>query len=162
MPSAFVSSSSIRFPRKCPHCGGKPEGTYAVAAMRGLDVFFGNYTVPLLIDVPVCREAFQRRRAAALVALVFVLVLIGGGGIAALAFAFRGAWVAAALSGSVAIALAVGGRTGWDGGLLDRALLGVSARSVSSTELRLRFSHGKYFSEWASLNRSARNADARK
>jgi len=154
MPSALVNPSTLRFPRKCPHCGRKPEGTYAVAAMRGLDVFFGDYAVPLLIDVPVCRAAFDRRRAAAVAALVSVLVLIAAGGTGALVFAFKGAWIAAALSGGMAIALALGGRTGWDAGLLDRALLGLSARSESSTRLRLRFTNERYFSEWTSINRS--------
>lgn len=156
MASAIVNPSSLRFPRKCPHCGGKPEGTYAVAAMRGLDVFFGEYAVPLLIDVPVCREAFDRRRVAAVTALVSVLALVLAGGIAALVFAFRGAWVAAMVSGTVAIALAAGGRTGWDAGLLDRWVLGLSARSVSSSELRVRFASDKYFAEWTAMNRSAK------
>ena len=61
------------------------------------------------------------------------------------------------MAAGVAVVVAVGGRTGWDAGLLDRTLLGVSARSVSSTKVRLHFADGKYFSEWTSLNRSARH-----
>src|SRR4051812_40390237 len=104
MPSAIVNPSSVRFPRKCPHCGRKAEGTYAVAAMRGLDVFVGEYAVPLLLDVPVCRDAFERRRRAAAVALATVLVLIVGGGIGALVFAFKGLWMAAGVAAAVAVA----------------------------------------------------------
>ena len=139
MPTAVVKPESVRFPRTCPHCGRKAEGTYAVAAMRGLDVFYGSYSVPLLLDVPVCREAFERRRTAALAALILVLVAIAAGAVAAIVFAWKGMWIAAFIPGAIAAALAAGGRTGWDAALLDRAVLGMSARSVSSTGLRLHF-----------------------
>ena len=152
MPAAVIRADSIRFPNKCPHCLRKADGTFAVAAVRGLDAFMGSYAVPLLLDVPVCREAFERRRTAALAWLVVVLavILIGGG--AAVWLAIRGAWAAAVPLGLAAIALAAGGRTGWDVALMDRRLLGLSARSVSSSEVRLRFSRDDYYDTWAKLN----------
>jgi hypothetical protein len=152
VPVAVIRPESIRFPPKCPHCLRKAEGTYAVAAVRGLDAFVGGYTVPLLIDVPVCRDAFTRRRAAALVSLVLVLLLIVAGGGLAVWFAIRGAWMLSAPLGAVAILLAAGGRTGWDAALLDRAILGLSARSVSSKDARLHFTRGDYYETWAKLN----------
>lgn len=152
MPTASINPASVRFPKKCPHCGRPAEGTYAVAAARGLDVYFGGYAVPLLLDVPVCRDAFGRRRAAALVSLVVVLLLIVAGAGVAAWFALHGAWLASVLPGGIAVALALGGRTGWDSALLDGALLGLRARSVSSTEVRLRFSRAEYYDQWAKLN----------
>jgi hypothetical protein len=152
MASASINPASIRFPKKCPHCGRAADGTYAVAAVRGLDVYFGGYAVPLLLDVPVCREAFERRRRAALVALVTVLSLIVAGGGFAVWFAIRGVWLLAALCGAAAALLAAGGRTGWDSALLDRRILGLSARSVSSTEVRLRCARDEYYEQWAKLN----------
>jgi hypothetical protein len=153
MHVADVDADSICFPRKCPHCGGKAAGTYAVAAMRGLDVYAGGYTMPLLLDVPVCREVFDRRRRAALVALVLVLVLVVAAAIGAAVLAWRGAWIAAIVLGAFAGVLAMGGRTGWDAGLLDRAIVGMYARSISSKRLRVGFRDDKYFAEWARLNR---------
>ncbi|HEY2431738.1 MAG TPA: hypothetical protein VGI12_03620 [Vicinamibacterales bacterium] len=152
MPSAPIAPETNQFPKKCPHCGRKAEGTYAVAAVRGLDAYIGGYAVPVLFDVPVCREAFERRRTAAVVALAVVLVSIVGGAGLAIWFAFHGAWLAAALPAAVAVALAAGGRTGWDAALLDRHILGLSARSVSSSQARLRFSRGEYYEQWAKLN----------
>jgi hypothetical protein len=142
----------MQFPKKCPHCGRPAEGTYAVAAVRGLDVYVGGYAVPLLFDVPVCRVALERRRTAALVALVIVLLLIITGGALAVWFAIHGVWLAAALFGVVAALLAAAGRTGWDSALLDRQILGLSACSVSSTEVRLRFRRDEYYGQWAKLN----------
>jgi hypothetical protein len=153
MPSAVVNPDSIRFPRTCPHCGRKAEGTYAVAAMRGLDVFFGGYSVPLLLDVPVCREAFDRRRTAALAALIVVLAAIAAGAVAAVVLAWKGLWLAALVAAAIAAALAAGGRTGWDAALLDRFVLGMYARSLSSTRLRVHVTREKYFPEWAGMNR---------
>lgn len=155
MHTAYVNASPIRFPRKCPHCGGKAEGTYAVAAMRGLDAFVGQYTVPLLLDVPVCRDAFDRRRRAALVSLVAVLAIVVASGVAALVLAFKAKWVPAILFAAVAGGLGAGGRTGWDAAWLDRWLLGVYARSVSSTRMLMGFRSSKYFAEWSGMNRSA-------
>jgi len=120
MPSASIDPATNQFPRKCPHCGRKADGTYAVAAVRGLDAYVGGYAVPLLLDVPVCRDAFERRRTAALVALAAVLVLIVAGAGLAVWLAIRGAWLLAAVPALVAAALAAGGRTGWDSALLDR------------------------------------------
>ena len=153
MPTADVDADSICFPRKCPHCGGKAAGTYAVAAMRGLDVYFGGYTMPLLLDVPVCRDAFDRRRRAALAALVLILAVVVTSAIAAAVFAWRGSWIAAIVLGAFAAVLAMGGRTGWDAGLLDRAIVGMYARSISSKRLRVGFRDDRYYSEWARLNR---------
>jgi hypothetical protein len=152
MPSASINPAINQFPQKCPHCGRKAEGTFAVAAVRGLDVYFGGYAVPLLLDVPVCREAFERRRTAALAAVVTVLLCIIAGGGLAVWLAIRGAWLPAALFGAVAVLLAAGGRTGWDSALLDRRLLGLSARSVSSKEVRLHFRRDEYYQQWAKLN----------
>jgi hypothetical protein len=152
MQTATIGPQTIRFPNKCPHCLRKAEGTYAVAAVRGMDAFGGSYTVPLLLDVPVCREAFERRRMAATVSLVVVVacILLGAG--VAVWLAIRGEWLLAAIPGAAAALLAAGGRTGWDSALLDRAILGVSARSVSSTSVRLRFARGDYYEAWAKLN----------
>lgn len=152
MPAAVIRSDSIRFPNKCPHCLRRADGTFAVAAVRGLDAFAGSYAVPLLLDVPVCRDAFERRRTAALVWLVTVLVAILAAGGAAIWLAIRGAWIAAVPLGVGAVALAAAGRTGWDVALLDRVLLGVSARSASSKDVRLRFSRADYYEAWAKLN----------
>jgi hypothetical protein len=152
MPSASINPAINQFPKKCPHCGRKPDGTFAVAAVRGLDAYVGSYAVPLLLDVPVCREAFERRRAAALGAVIVVLTVILVGGAFAVWFAFHGAWLRAVPLGAVALALAAAGRTGWDSALLDGALLGLSARSVSSQEVRLTFSRGEYYEQWAKLN----------
>jgi hypothetical protein len=153
--AVYVDASSIRFPRRCPHCGRKAEGTYAVAAMRGLEAYVGNYTMPPLLDVPVCRDAFNRRRAAALASLLTILVLIALSAITGIVAAWRGAWLVAAVFGALALVLAAGGRTGWDSALLDRTILGLYARSVSSTRMRLAFRDDKYFAEWKGLNRSA-------
>jgi hypothetical protein len=155
MTSLFVNADAIRFPRTCPHCGRKAEGTYAVAAARGLDAYLGGYTMPPLLDVPVCREAFDRRRAAGLWALVAILVALLLAVAAAVMLAWRGAWVPAALSALVAAALALGGRTGWDAALLDRVILRMHARSVSSTRMRLGFADGRYAAGWKKLDRSA-------
>jgi hypothetical protein len=141
-----------QFPKKCPHCGRKADGTFAVAAVRGLGAYFGGYAVPLLLDLPVCRDAFERRRAAALATLVVVLLVVFVGGGFALWFAFHGAWLRAVPLGAAAILLAAGGRTGWDSALLDGAILGLSARSVSSSEMWLRFSRDEYYEQWAKLN----------
>jgi hypothetical protein len=152
MPTAVIRSDSIRFPNKCPHCLRKADGTFAVAAVRGLDAFVGRYAVPMLLDLPVCRGAFERRRAAALawVVLVLAVILIAGGG--AVWLAIRGSWLWAILLGSLATLLGAGGRTGWDTALLDRLLLGFGARSVSSTEVRVHVSRADYFEAWAKLN----------
>lgn len=158
MHTAYVNASSIRFPKKCPHCGRKADGTYAVTAMRGLDAFIGSYTVPLLLDVPVCRAAFERRRRAALVSLVVVLGVIVANGAAALVFAFKAKWIPAMLLGAVAAGFGAGGRTGWDAAALDRWILGVYVRSVSSARLLMGFRSDKYFAEWTGLNRSASQA----
>jgi len=155
MRSASVTSASLRFPRKCPHCGRKAEGTYAISATRGLDVFLGSYAVPPLIDVPVCRDVFQRRRTAALVALVSTLAFMALGGLAAVVFAIKGVWLAAAVLGTAVAAVAAGGRTGWDNALLDRVILGVSAMAESSTRVRLWFRRDECFSQWAAMNPSA-------
>jgi hypothetical protein len=120
--------------------------------VRGLDVYVGGYAVPLLLDVPVCRDAFARRRTAALVALVSILVLLLTGAGLAMWYALHGAWLAAALPAAVAVALAVGGRTGWDAAFLDRQILGLSARSLSSKEARLHFRRAEYYEQWAKLN----------
>jgi hypothetical protein len=157
MPSALVRPDSIRFPQKCPHCLRKAEGTYAVAAVRGIDAFLGGYSVPLLLDVPVCRGAFERRRQAALASLVAVLLMIVTGAAFAAWFAFHGAWLASVLPGGVALALAAGGRTGWDGALLDGMILKMTARSISSTEVRMQFSRDDYFAAWSALNRVKRS-----
>lgn len=156
MADAVIRPEGIRFPQKCPHCLRKAEGTYAVAAVRGLDVYVGGYAVPLLLDVPVCREAFERRRTAAVVSLVAVLLIVVACAGLAVWFAARGAWLAAALPAAVAVALAVGGRTGWDSALLDRLILGLGARSVSATELRLHFTRADYYDAWARLNQIKR------
>jgi hypothetical protein len=153
MPSTDVNAASIRFPRKCPHCGRKAEGTYAVSAMRGLDAVLGSYSVPLLLDVPVCRDSLERRRSAALVSLVAILALTAAAAIAAIVFAWRGAWIPAVAAGAVAGVLIAGGRTGWDAALLDRGMLGLYVRSLSSTRLRVGIRRDEYFSEWAKLNR---------
>ena len=153
MPSASLSPDSVRFPRKCPHCGGKAAGTYAVAAVRGLDAFLGSYTMPPLLDVPVCRAAFERRRRAAVVLLastLAIMVLCGG---AALVLAFERAWLTAALVALPAIAAALLGRTGADAGLLDRWVLGCAARSESSTRMRVFLKRADYFAEWKKVNR---------
>lgn len=155
MQTADVNPDAIRFPRKCPHCGRKAAGTYAIGAMRGLDAFFGGYTVPLLIDVPVCREVFERRRRAAVVSLVVILAIIVASGSAAVVFAFKARWLPTALLGAIAAGLAAGGRTGWDGALLDRSIVGACARSVSSTRVRMSFRRDDYYSEWKSMNRLA-------
>ncbi len=152
MPTASINPATNQFPKKCPHCGRKADGTSAVAAVRGLDVYFGGYAVPLLLDIPVCREAFGRRRTAAVVVLVTVLLLILTGAGLALWFALHGAWLAAASFGAVAVLLAAGGRTGWDSALLDRQILGLSARSLSSQEVRLHFTRAEYYEQWAKLN----------
>jgi len=152
MPAAAINPQTIRFPKKCPHCGRPAEGTYAVAAVRGFDAFVGSYTVPLLLDVPVCRDAFERRRGAALAALIAVLLLVAIAGGAAVWLAIRGAWLGAIPLGAVAVLLAAGGRAGWDGAALDRWILGLSVRSVSSTEVRLQFSRRDYYDAWAKLN----------
>jgi len=152
MPSASIAPAVNRFPNKCPHCLRKAEGTYAVVAVRGLDVYLGGYAVPLLLDVPVCRDAFARRRAAALAALIVVLVSILSGAGLAVWFAIHGAWLKAAVPALVAAALAAGGRTGWAKALLDRLLLGLSARSVSSSAVRLSFARNDYYDAWAKLN----------
>lgn len=155
MPSATVTPESIRFPQKCPHCGGKPAGTYAVAAVRGLDAFVGSYAVPLLLDVPVCREAFDRRHRTGLAALVTVLLVIVVSGGLAVWLAIERSWLPAAVLGAIAVLLGLGGRTGWDSALLDRQLLGASARSESSTRVRVRFARDDYFKKWMSMNPSA-------
>jgi hypothetical protein len=152
MPTASINPATNQFPKKCPHCGRKADGTYAVAAVRGLDVYFGGYAVPLLLDVPVCREAFERRRTAAIGALVTVLLFIVAGAGLAIWFSLHGAWLAAALPAVVAVALAVGGRTGWDSALLDRLILSLGARGVSSNEVRLQFGRDEYYEQWAKLN----------
>lgn len=152
MPTSVIRADSVRFPNKCPHCLRKADGTFAVAAVRGLDAFMGSYAVPLLLDVPVCRDAFERRRTSALVWVVTVLLVMIAAGGGAIWLTIRGAWLAAIPLGLGAIALAAGGRTGWDVALLDRLLLGLSARSVSSTEVRLRFARGDYYDAWAKLN----------
>ncbi len=152
MPSASINPAINQFPKKCPHCGRKPDGTCAVAAMRGLNVYFGGYAVPLLLDVPVCRDAFDRRRAAAIGALVVALLVIVIGGGFAVWFAIHGAWLRAVPLGAVAVLLAAGGRTGWDSAFLDGAILGLSVRSVSSSEMRLRFRRDEYYEQWAKLN----------
>lgn len=152
MPAVSVRPETIRFPQRCPHCLRKAEGTYAVAAVRGLDAFVGSYTVPLLLDVPVCRDAFERRRTVAVAALVVVLLCILVAGGCAVWLAIRGQWIWAVPLGAIALLLAIGGRTGWDSALLDRAALGLSARSVSSSEVRLRFSRDEYYEQWAKLN----------
>ena len=149
---ASIDPKLNRFPKKCPHCGRAADGTFAVAAVRGLDAFVGGYSVPLLLDVPVCREAFERRRTAAIAALVVVLIAILVGGGCAVWLAIRGHWVAAIPPGALAVLLAAGGRTGWDTAVLDRAILGLSARSVSSSEVRLRFLRREYYDQWAKLN----------
>ena len=152
MPSAVIRSDSLRFPNKCPHCMRKADGTFAVAAVRGLDAFAGSYSVPVLLDVPVCREAFERRRAAALTWIVVVLLVM----VTAAGFAvwqvIRGAWIWAIPLGAIAVLLGASGRTGWDTGLLDRLLLGFSARSVSSKQVRLHFTRADYYETWAKLN----------
>ena len=152
MPAAVIRADSIRFPNKCPHCLRKADGTFAVAAVRGFDAFVGSYAVPLLLDVPVCRAAFARRRAAALTWLVAVLTLILVAGGVAVWLAIRGAWLGAVPLGLGAVALAAAGRTGWDVALLDRLLLGLSARSVSSADVRLRVFRVDYYEVWAKLN----------
>lgn len=149
---ASIDPKLIRFPKKCPHCGRAADGTFAVAAVRGLDAFVGGYSVPLLLDVPVCREAFERRRTAAIAALVVVLLMILVAGAFAVWLAIRGHWLGAVPLGAAVVLLAAGGRTGWDTALLDRALVGLSARSVSSTEVRLRFTRREYYDQWAKLN----------
>jgi hypothetical protein len=149
---ASIDPKLNRFPKKCPHCGRPADGTFAVAAVRGLDAFVGGYSVPLLLDVPVCRDAFERRRAAAIAALVVVLLVILTAGGCAVWLAIRGHWLGAIPLGAAAVLLAAGGRTGWDTALLDRAILGVSARSVSSTEVRLAFGRREYYDQWAKLN----------
>jgi hypothetical protein len=73
-------------------------------------------------------------------------------GACAVWLAIRGHWPGAIPLGALALLLAATGRTGWDTALLDRAILGVSARSVSSTEVRLRFSRREYYDQWAKLN----------
>jgi hypothetical protein len=152
MPSASINPATNQFPKKCPHCGRPAVGTYAVAAVRGFDAYVGGYAVPLLLDVPVCRDAFERRRTAAIVALVTVLVLIVTGAGLAVWLALHGAWLAAALPAAAAAVLVAGGRTGWDSALLDRRILGLGARSVSSKEVRLQFSRPEYYEQWAKLN----------
>jgi hypothetical protein len=152
MHRATIHPQSVRFPNKCPHCLRKADGTFAVAAVRGLDAFAAGYAVPLLLDVPVCREAFERRRTAAVVWLAGVLIFIFAAGGAAVWLAIRGSWAGAIPLGAAAILFAVGGRTGWDVALLDRRLLGLSARSVSSTEVRLEMARDDYYQAWAKLN----------
>ena len=160
MRSASVNTTSLRFPRKCPHCGRKAEGTCAISAMRGLDVFLGGYAVPPLIDVPVCGEVFQRRRTAAVVALVSTLAFMIIGAIATVALAIKGVWLAAAVLGAAVAAIAAGGRTGWDAALLDQVMLGVHARAESSTRVRVCFKRDEYFRLWAAANPSASEAGA--
>ena len=152
MPAATINPQTNRFPQKCPHCLRRADGTFAVAAVRGLEAFVGGFSVPLLLDVPVCRDAFRRRRAAAMGALVAVLLIVLAAGAGAVWLAIRGVWLGAVPLGAIAVLLAAGGRTGWDSALLDRAILGLSARSVSSGEVRLRFSRGEYYEQWAKLN----------
>jgi len=152
MPSVTINPQLIRFPNKCPHCLRKPAGTYAVAAVRGLDAFAGGYAVPLLLDVPVCREAFERRRGAAIAALIAVLLFVVLACGCAVWLAIRGQWLAAIPLGAAAVLLAAGGRTGWDSALLDRAILGLSARSASSIDVRVFFARDEYYEQWAKLN----------
>jgi hypothetical protein len=152
MPSASINPATIRFPKKCPHCGRPADGTFAVAAVRGLDAFVGGYSVPLLLDLPVCRDAFERRRAAAIAALVAVLLFVVVAGGCAVWLAIRSHWLGAIPLAASAVLLAASGRTGWDSALLDRAILGLSARSVSSSDVRLRFSRREYYDQWAKLN----------
>jgi hypothetical protein len=152
MPSAVIRFDSIRFPNKCPHCLRKADGTFAVPAVRGLDAFVGSYAVPRLLDLPVCREAFGRRRAAALAWLVLVLAVMLTAAGCAVWLIVRGSWPWAIPLGALAVLLGAGGRTGWDVALLDRLLLGFSARSVSSTEVRLHFTRADYYDMWAKLN----------
>lgn len=152
MPSAQVRADSLRFPQKCPHCLRKAEGTYAVAAVRGIDAFLGGYSVPLLLDVPVCRKAFERRRTAAFAWLVLMLAIILTAGAAAVWLAIRGSWFGAIPLGLLSVLLGTGGRTGWDTALLDRMLLGLSIRSVSAKDARLHFSRAEYYEQWAKLN----------
>jgi hypothetical protein len=155
MPTAVVNPASIRFPQKCPHCGRKAEGTYAITAMRNLDVFLGEYSVPLLLDVPVCRDAFNRRRTVGLAWLLSALAIILAGGLFAAWLAIDRAWLPAALLGAAAVAFALAGRTGWDTVVLDRWILGASAQSVSSSRVRMTFSRDEYFKQWAKMNRPA-------
>jgi hypothetical protein len=152
MPSASINPAVNRFPNKCPHCLRKADGTFAVAAVRGLDAFAGRYTVPLLLDVPVCRDAFERRSAAALVWLVLMLAIILIAGGCAVWLAIRGTWLSAVPLGALAVLLAASGRTGWDAALLDRLLIGLGVRSVSSSEVRLTFTRSDYYDAWAKLN----------
>jgi hypothetical protein len=157
--SATINPAINRFPNKCPHCLRKADGTYAITSMRGLDAFVGGYSVPLLLDVPVCRDAFARRRTAALAALVAVLLLIVVAGGCAVLLAIRGIWAAAIPLGVAALLLAAAGRTGWDTALLDRSILGLSARSVSSTQTRLYFGRDEYYDQWAKLNHVKRTRE---
>ena len=152
MPTASIDPAVNRFPNKCPHCMRKADGTFAVAVVRGLDAFVGSYSVPVLLDVPVCREAFERRRAAALTWMVVVLLSIVMAGGFAVWELIRGAWLWAIPLGVIAVLLGVSGRTGWDTGLFDRLLLGFSARSVSSTRVRVHFTRADYYETWAKLN----------
>jgi hypothetical protein len=152
MPFASVRPDTIRFPQRCPHCLRRAEGTYAVAAVRGLDAFIGSYTAPLLLDVPVCRAAFARRRAAAMGWLIVALLLIVALGGGAVWLAIRGAWLAASAVGFVALLLAAVGRTSRDTAVLDRVLLGLNARSLSSNRVRLYMSRADYYKAWVKAN----------
>lgn len=152
MPYVLINPATIRFPQKCPHCGRKAEGTYAIAAMRNLDVFFGDYAVPLLIDLPVCRDALDRRRFVGLVWLIAVLAIILVALFFAVWLAIDREWLPSAVLAIIAVALALGGRTGWDNALLDRSILAANARGVSSKEVRLYFGRDEYYEQWAKLN----------
>lgn len=155
MPSAYVDAASIRFPPKCPHCGRPEETTRPIAAMRNLDILFGEYVPPPTIAVPVCADAAKRRRRIGIAAFALTTGFILLAGFLATMLAIDERWIAATLLAAAIAVVAVGGRVGWDDALLDRRQLGVAVRRAPGNRVRMWFTRDDYFSEWAAMNPSA-------
>lgn len=125
-----------------------------ISAHRLLYSLLSEYVPAASIAVPVCRASARRRKRLSAIAVVAEIAFILVGGFFTMALVFAEHKIAAAILGSVILAVAALGRTGWDDALLDSWVLGVRARQVRGpgTRLLVTVRRDEYFSEWAAMN----------